>query len=48
MIFPRIDEFCVEKLCLGHALIRTIGLHHALHANQIVASNLDIVEWLTA
>jgi hypothetical protein len=32
---------------LGHTLIRTISLHHALQANQIVASNLDIVEWLT-
>jgi len=20
--FPRIDEFCVEKLCLGHTLIK--------------------------
>jgi hypothetical protein len=39
-------NWCVlcEKLRLGH----TIGRPHALEANQIVASNLDIVEWLTA
>jgi hypothetical protein len=36
-------NWCVlcEKLRLG----RTIGRPHALEANQIVASNLDIVEW---
>ena len=46
MYVPGLVNFCVETF--GPHADQDYWLLYALEANQIVASNLDIVEWLTA
>jgi hypothetical protein len=47
MYVPGLVNCCVES-CVGPHADQDYWLLYALEANQIVASNLDIVEWLTA